>query len=141
MALFSLAILICFAGAIAGGLSFAIWLLASVGALHVDDLSDTQFEGHQLLPENGAWRRFRRDPVFHLRRRRSGAPGHGGRQRRIRSSQIWLCPCNAYSQRFCLRGCFSTGYITRPRNVWSSWIRANTVQQNLNATSAEWSKK
>ena len=31
MALFSLAILICFAGAIAGGLSFAIWLLPLSG--------------------------------------------------------------------------------------------------------------
>ena len=65
---------------------------ASVWALHVHDLSDAQFEGHQLLPENGAWRRCRRDLVFHLRRCCSWAIGHGGHQRRIWSSQIWLRP-------------------------------------------------
>jgi fucose permease len=76
MALFSLAILICFAGAM------------------VHDLSDTQFEGYQLFPENGAWCRCRRDPIFHLRRCGSGAFGHGSRQRRIRPSQVWPCPGN-----------------------------------------------
>ena len=77
----SLAILICFAGSIAGGLSFCRLADAFFGSLHVDDLSDDQFERDQLLSKIGAWRSCRCDSVLHLRRRGVGAPGHGGRQR------------------------------------------------------------
>jgi FHS family L-fucose permease-like MFS transporter len=66
MTLFSLAIFACFAGAIAGGVSYAAW----------------------LLPLNGTWRGGRRHFILHLCCCRSRPPGHGSRQRCFRSSPI-----------------------------------------------------
>ena len=51
-----------------------------VGTFHVHDLSDAQFERHQLFPEDGTRRRLRRHSVLHLRRGRAGPPGDGSGQ-------------------------------------------------------------
>ena len=131
MALFSLAILICFAGAIAGGLSFAVWLLPLSGLFMSMIYPTLNSKGISCFPktEHGAVSGV---ILFFTCAAAALGPLAMGAVSDAFGHPKYGFVLATFSQRFCLRGCFSTGYITRPRNVWSSSIRANTECRSRN---------
>ena len=65
---------------------------AAVGPLHVNDVSDTEFQGDQLLSQVESWRDRRSHFVLHGGRRGTGPSGDGCAQRRNGKSQVrfWI---------------------------------------------------
>ncbi len=92
MAVFSLAIFVCFAGSIAGGVSAAVCLLPLSGLFMSMIYPTLNSKGISCFPKTRARDRRRRDPVLHLRGRSPRAAGHGRRQRRLRAPEVRLRP-------------------------------------------------